>query len=731
MFKWLFGQKQDAPKPPTSRSTEASGAGATPSLQRPIEIALQHHNAGRLTEAETVYRQMLAINPADIDALHFSGVAAHHRGDHGRAAQLISKALSLNPSNAPAQNNLGIALAAQGRSDEAIACYREALALAPDYFDALFNLGDSLGTRGDFEGARACYQKAVVLEPRSAEAHFRLANAYKDLRRWKDAVASYKDCLALRPGSYEIYNNMGNVLQEQGNLDEAIGCIERALALRPEFAAAHFNLGNMLREQDRPEDASACYRKVLSLDPEHAEARWVLAMCQIPAIHESEADVARRRAVFSSELATLDRWFDARRIAAGAAAVGTLQPFRLAYQEENNRDLLQRYGTLCGRIMSDWRAKQGLAPFASRDHAGVTRVGIVSAHFRQHSVWDAIVKGWFQQLDRERFALHAFYLGSHVDEETRAAQSLAARFEQGRAGLRQWVDAIIEAQADILIYPEIGMDPMTVKLASLRLAPVQAASWGHPETSGLPTMDYYLSAEDLEPTGAEAHYTERLVTLPHLGCFYLPPQVSVANPELANVFPDSEIPLLLCPGIPLKYAPRHDRIFPEIARQLGRCRFVFFTHWAHGLSEKLRRRLAAAFSGAGLDFDQFAMFIPWQRKPAFYQLLKRADVFLDTIGFSGFNTALQAVECGLPVVTREGRFLRGRLASGILKRMGLPELVAQSEEAYVELAVRLARDTEYREHIRTRIEASRYVLFEDVAPIRALEDFLRTATGRN
>jgi predicted O-linked N-acetylglucosamine transferase (SPINDLY family) len=106
-------------------------------------------------------------------------------------------------------------------------------------------------------------------------------------------------------------------------------------------------------------------------------------------------------------------------------------------------------------------------------------------------------------------------------------------------------------------------------------------------------------------------------------------------------------------------------------------------------------------------------------------------VFLDTIGFSGFNTAMQAVECGLPIVTREGRFLRGRLASGILKRMGLPELVAQSEEDYVTLAVKLARDTEYREHIRSRIAASRHLLFEDVAPIRALEAFLVEATSRS
>jgi len=162
----------------------------------------------------------------------------------------------------------------------------------------------------------------------------------------------------------------------------------------------------------------------------------------------------------------------------------------------------------------------------------------------------------------------------------------------------------------------------------------------------------------------------------------------------------------------------------EIARRLGRCRFIFFTHWLSGLSEKLRRRLESVFGRSGLAFGDFVTFIPWQDQPRFFGLMQRADVYLDTIGFSGFNTALQAVECGLPIVTREGRFMRGRFASAILKRMGLAELVAQSEEDYVALAVRLARDIQYREHVRSRIAASRQVLFEDLAPIRALEDLL-------
>jgi predicted O-linked N-acetylglucosamine transferase (SPINDLY family) len=282
----------------------------------------------------------------------------------------------------------------------------------------------------------------------------------------------------------------------------------------------------------------------------------------------------------------------------------------------------------------------------------------------------------------------------------------------------------------VLIYPEIGMDAATASLASLRLAPVQAASWGHPETTGLPTLDYYLSAELLEPPGAQEHYTERLVSLPNLGCFFGRASVVPVAPDCAALGIDEGSPMFVCAGTPFKYSPCHDRVLPAIAAALERCQFVFFTYRVKQLSEKLRGRLREAFERSGLDFDRYVRFIPWQSAPAFHGLMRRAAAMLDTIGFSGFNTAMQAIDSSLPVVTREGRFMRGRLASGILKRMGLPELVAAGEEEYVALAVRLARDGGYRAQIRARIAASREVLYEDRAPIRALEAFLSSVTGR-
>ena len=284
--------------------------------------------------------------------------------------------------------------------------------------------------------------------------------------------------------------------------------------------------------------------------------------------------------------------------------------------------------------MKDWQDTQTFAG-SGVTPGGALRVGIVSAHVRDHSVWTTIVKGWLQNIDRDRFELHLFHVGSKQDDETAWARSRSASFEHGAKGLRQWVDVILAKRPDVLIYPEIGMDSMTVKLASLRLAPVQAVAWGHPETSGLPTMDYYLSAAALEPPNAQENYTERLVAFPRLGCCYTPSPVTGADPDFAALGLDPDAPVLLCPGTPFKYAPQHDAVFIDIARKLGRCQFVFFVYERRDLSEKFRQRLMFNFTQAGLAFEDYCVFIPWQDRAAFHGLMKRADVFWIPSDFPG------------------------------------------------------------------------------------------------
>jgi predicted O-linked N-acetylglucosamine transferase (SPINDLY family) len=182
--------------------------------------------------------------------------------------------------------------------------------------------------------------------------------------------------------------------------------------------------------------------------------------------------------------------------------------------------------------------------------------------------------------------------------------------------------------------------------------------------------------------------------------------------------------LLLCAGTPYKYQPDHDGLYVEIARRLGRARLVFFEDMAAPLTRMLRDRLERAFEREGLDPREFLVLAPRLDPPAFFGLMQQADLYLDTIGFSGFNTVMQAIECGLPVVAFRGRFMRGRFGSGILERMGLDELVANTEAEYVDLVVRVCQDAQYHIEIRNRIEQSRHALFNDMEPVRALENAL-------
>jgi predicted O-linked N-acetylglucosamine transferase (SPINDLY family) len=267
---------------------------------------------------------------------------------------------------------------------------------------------------------------------------------------------------------------------------------------------------------------------------------------------------------------------------------------------------------------------------------------------------------------------------------------------------------------------------MTLKLAATRLAPVQINSWGHPDTSGLPTIDYYLSAHCFEPAEAQNHYGERLVLLPSLGNRIQPLSLSSSDPDFPALNIDLDRPILVCPGTPFKYQQEHDHVFADIARIVPDAQFVFFRPSVTALADLLQLRITKAFEAAGLNVMDQVRFIRWLNFHEFHCLLRHADVLLDTIGFSGYNTAVQAMECGLPLVTREGRFLRGRLASGVLRRMELSELIVATKADYVNLVVRLVNDPAYQSRIRHEIQQRRTVLFDDQSVAGPLQDFLES-----
>ena len=293
-----------------------------------------------------------------------------------------------------------------------------------------FAEGTRLAQAGQLQAAVQRLRRAVDLKPDHAEAHFNLGSACRDLGDLDAALAAYRRAAELRPQSADPFLAAGAVLNELRRPQEAVEPLTRALVLNRNIAEAHHELGNAHTALGNWREALEHFRSALALFPQRADARWAAAMAQIPAIYASAAEPEERRRAFAADLAALEQWSTTAPEGAHRA-VAVHQPFYLAYQEVSNRELLERYGRVCADLMGRWQQRAGLT-VVKRAPDGPKRVGIVSAHIHEHSVWNALVRGWVEELDPERYELHLFHVGSGHDAETRRAASHAAQFHQGR-----------------------------------------------------------------------------------------------------------------------------------------------------------------------------------------------------------------------------------------------------------------------------------------------------------
>lgn len=211
-------------------------------IQQAFHLASQHHQAGRLREAEQLYRRILSQHPEHADAVHYLGVIAHQMGRNEIAVDLILRAIALKPNYAEAHGNLGNVLKETGRLDEAIASYRQAIGFRPNYADAYNNLGNALKDKGQIDEAIAAYRQSIALRPNFSEAHTNLGIALEDKGQLEEAIAAHRQAIALNPNLPEAHNNLGNALAGKGQLDEAIAAHRKAIALRPNYPKAHSNL---------------------------------------------------------------------------------------------------------------------------------------------------------------------------------------------------------------------------------------------------------------------------------------------------------------------------------------------------------------------------------------------------------------------------------------------------------------------------------------------------------
>ena len=533
--------------------------------------------------------------------------------------------------------------------------------------------------------------------------------------------------MQINPDFAEAYLNLGSIYGERdiGQLDEAIACYQKALQIKPNFAEAYLNLGMTLRNYGKWQEAITAYDKAIFLNPNYTMAHWARCMANLPIIYQKESDIQDSRNRYYKELLKLRELITPHEIDRWAEAVGIDQSFYLAYQGFNDRELQGLYGDMVCRIMSLRYPQFAQRPRMPTYFSGEPlRVGIISAYYHHHSNWKIPIKGWIENLDKHRFKIYGYYTGEKKDDATENARRYFPRFIENIHSFEELCKIIREDHLHLLIYPEIGMDAMTVKLAALRLAPIQCTSWGQPNTSGLPTIDYFISSDLMEPPEADEYYTENLIRLPNLSIYYTPIDVPLANINRETFGLDQNSILYLCCQSLFKYLPQYDEVYPRIAREVSNSKFLFIAHKSTYITEQFRLRIYHVFKRFDMNSENHIIFLPQLNTNQYNAINHMSDIYLDSIGWSGCNSTFEAISYNLPIVTTPGKFMRGRHSSAILNMMDVTETIAPTIDDYIRQAVKLGKNLEWRREITKRIAESKHLIYYDRTCITALEDFI-------
>jgi protein O-GlcNAc transferase len=584
--------------------------------------------------------------------------------------------------------------------------------------DALYRQGLDAVKHADLALAITLLGQALALD-RCADYAKALADAYLDAADYPRALGAYVDAIDLahgHPEEFKLHANRGVCLEMLGRIDDALGAYLRALELNPRCEQAHAN-AQQIHLRRGNEERAAPHTAFLSKSRRDA-ALLLREALRLPAICSGAQEIAEVRRKLAENLNDIELNATGR-IERPEIDINTTALY-LSYHGEPDRALLEH---VCRVVRKFYPAQTDRPAPKLRSRP---RIGFVSPFFRNHSI-GRYCSGVLRELSRERFEVFAFGIDTEPDETNRIIRRRADRYVALPGHIPAIVKAIREAELDVLFFPDIGLHPATAYLAYWRLAPVQCATWGHPDTTGLDTIDYFLSSKGCERAGSDTDYTEPLIKLDG---FFMPAyERSGYTPAARNkadfgVGPADRV--YLCGQTLFKVHPDFDGVVGAILRAdpNGHVRFLVgpVPEWVDMLRARFRRCLPDVHGRIG--------FIPAPSTVEFLGLHRAADVVLDTFHFGGGISALDTFDAGVPMVTLPGPFFRGRQAAACYAEMDIGDCIASTPQEYVEIALRIAREPELRRDIDARITARSGRLFGRTDSVRALEEFLLQAVER-
>lgn len=607
--------------------------------------------------------------------------------------------------------------------------YRQALSFSDTDGHALHGLGVIAFQRGAFDEARQLIAQAIRRLPGIPLFHFNLAKSCASAGDFPAAIEAYRQALSLDPRHLPSLENLGKLLARLGRNREAIPCLHAAVSLRPDHAGLRRALAMTLWRANEYDQVVAVYAPAVETPIDRLKLA-IMATARI----DSRAGIDAACEHLRQTLAALETEVSQVPSVSFPGEVElemNLTCFHVAYQGGNVRDLLASLGRLLARA---YPALNYVAPHCRpgvlRPARVKPRVGFVSAYFREHSVsnyFSGIVRG----IDRSRFELWVFSAQAAEDEVAVGIRDNADHYLVFAPTLVELREQIAAAELDLLIYVDLGMDPLTYLTAFARLAPVQATTYGHPLSSGVPNIDWFVSHAGVEPEDAAAHYSERLYLLPPdstFASFSRPTEPPVRQPRSRYGLAEG-VPLYLCTQHLLKVHPDFDEVLRDLL-VADPDAVVAIVSVPLGWHASLKTRLAATLG----ELTARVLFLPYQTDAeSYFGLYGMCDAVLDTPYFGGGVTSFHALAMNAPVVTLPGPHFRSRQTFALYRRMGISSCVASDRHDYVAIARRLARDADFARTVRAEIAARSDRIFDDPAIVeawnRALADLLAAPPG--
>lgn len=703
------------------------------------------------------FKKCISLNKRDAETYFNLAMAYKDNGENKLSIECYKVAIKLNENYYAAYTNLANLYSDILDFDNAEILYKKILNLNPKYINALLGYAKLLKILKRENEFDEVLKKLSIISPNNPDILNNLANGNYALGNYLDANIQYQEALKLQPNNIDYLTNYAIFLSNMEKKKEAEILFHRVLKIDNKNLKSFCYLGSLNFEKRDHNQAKYYFNEALKISEfnEHAnvgmaiinytvgncpkaeqylqkaiefnskawQARWLSMVMQFPSVQDGTNTHEKNIIEFIKKIDAINSDLENSDPLELFKAVGMQQPYYIAYSEYNNKLALSKYGDLSSKVMERWRTSHNIKLNKFQKlNANKIKIGVVSDQIRYHSVWNAFLKGIITQVDKSRFEVHIFYTKSLIDSETQIAKNNSQSFHYGNKSLQQWAELIITTDLDILFYPEIGMGVMPFKLACMRLCDKQITSWGHPETSGLPTMDYFISSDFLEDKASDNYYREKLVKLSNLGSYYTP--ISVEYPDELDIkyTKKNDFKRLLCLGAPNKYMPEYDFIFVEIIKKIDKIKFLFMQD-ANGRHAALLARLKKLFILNNLNITNYIELCPHDmNRHDFSAVMKNSDLMLDSIGFSGFNTAMQSIECLLPIVTKNSPYMRGRNASAILKKMDLPELIVESDQDFINLVVKLISNKEFYDNIKNQMLIKKSKLYNDISVIRDFEN---------